>query len=66
MKIRRYYQGIGYPSDMHEHDEYGDWVKWEDVKLILERNKELEKQNQVLEDNVIRLALALNEGEQNE
>lgn len=42
MKIRRYYQGIGYPSDMEEHDEYGDWVKYEDVKPLLERIKELE------------------------
>jgi hypothetical protein len=44
MKIRRYYQGIGYPSDMEEHDEYGDWVKWEDVESLLERIKELEQQ----------------------
>ena len=44
MKIKRYYQGIGYPSDMEELDGYGDWVKWEDVEPLLERIKELEEQ----------------------
>ena len=44
IKIRRYYQGIGYPSDMEEHDEYGDWVKYEDVEPLLKRIKELEQQ----------------------
>ena len=43
MKIKRYYQGIGYPSDMMEQDGCGDWVKWEDVKPLLKRIKELEK-----------------------
>lgn len=61
MKIRRYffpmYAGVA-------DDPNGDWVKWEDVKLMLERNKELEERLQELEDNVIRLALALSEGKQ--
>lgn len=43
MKIKRYYQGIGYPSDMEELDGYGDWVKYEDVKPLLKRIKELEE-----------------------
>ena len=43
MKIKRYYQGIGYPSDMEELDGYGDWVKYEDVEPLLKRIKELEE-----------------------
>ena len=44
MKIMRYHQSIGYPSDMWEDDGFGDWVKYEDVKPLLERIKELENQ----------------------
>lgn len=40
MKIRRYFFPMysGVPDDPN-----GDWVKWEDVKPLLERIKELEK-----------------------
>ena len=42
MKIIRYYQDIGYPEDMREHDGLGDWVKYEDVEPLLKRIEELE------------------------
>ena len=42
MKIKRYLLTI-YDCDVHE-DKEGDWVKHEDVKPLLKRIKELERQ----------------------
>ena len=52
MKIRRYFFPLyaGVPDDPN-----GDWVKWDDVKSLLERIKKLEQQlefERSLEDKI--------------
>jgi hypothetical protein len=54
MKIRRFYftKESGWMRNVRREDEYGPWCRYEDVKPLLQRIKELEDEVNELENMV--------------
>jgi len=54
MKIRRFFftKESEWMRNLYRDDKDGVWCRYEDVEPLLERVKELERQNQVLEKQV--------------